>query len=128
MNILLAAAGAAILCAVSVMVLKENGAKSIAYTVAAAGGIIITVFLAKKFIPEAAGLKGIFEYAGALEYQALMLKALGVGLLTEACAGLCRELGEAGIAGKVEFAGKLLLVVMCFPLIYDVLNISRGML
>ena len=58
----------------------------------------------------------------------VLLKALGVAFLTHFAAELCRESGENGVAGNVELAGKLEILLLCLPLIEDVLGLARDLL
>lgn len=61
---------------------------------------------------------------GALNEETwpLLLKALGIAFLTETAASLCRDSGEAGLAGWVETAGRLEILLLAFPLIRTVLD------
>ena len=58
----------------------------------------------------------------------ILLKALGVAFLTETAASICRDSGETGLAGWVEMAGKLELLLLSFPLIRIVLDTAVSLL
>ncbi|MGI6659418.1 MAG: stage III sporulation protein AD [Dethiobacteraceae bacterium] len=58
----------------------------------------------------------------SLVYLNTLLKILGVAYLAEFGAQICRDAGENIIAGKVEFAGKMLILVMAMPLVVAVLE------
>ena len=64
------------------------------------------------------------EGTGALDGAtwSLLLKALGIAFLTETAASICRDSGEASLAGWVEMAGKLEILLLSFPLIRTVLD------
>jgi stage III sporulation protein AD len=64
------------------------------------------------------------EGTGALDGAtwSLLLKALGIAFLTETAASICRDSGEASLAGWVEMAGKLEILLLAFPLIRTVLD------
>ncbi len=49
-------------------------------------------------------------------YGPVLMKALGISLLTQTAADVCRDAGESAIAGKVEFGGKVLLLLCGLPL------------
>ncbi|HHU30722.1 MAG: stage III sporulation protein AD [Bacillota bacterium] len=55
-------------------------------------------------------------------YLGLLLKIVGIAYLVEFAAQICRDTGEGIIAQKVEFAGKLLILVMSMPLLSAVLE------
>ncbi len=58
----------------------------------------------------------------------LLLKALGIAFLTETAASICRDSGEASLAGWVEMAGKLEILLLSFPLIRTVLDTVAALL
>ena len=55
------------------------------------------------------------------EYAELLLGALGIAVLTGICADICRECRETSIASYVEIAGRLEILLLCVPLIRDIL-------
>ena len=55
-------------------------------------------------------------------YLNTLLKIMGIAYLAEFGSQICRDAGEGVIAGKVEFAGKLLILVMALPLLAAVLE------
>ena len=55
-------------------------------------------------------------------YLNTLLKIMGIAYLAEFGSQICRDAGEGVIAGKVEFAGKLLILVMALPLLTAVLE------
>lgn len=58
----------------------------------------------------------------------ILLKALGVAFLTETAASICRDSGEGGLAGWVEMAGKLEILLLSFPLIRTVMDTVAALL
>ncbi|MBQ9151725.1 MAG: stage III sporulation protein AD [Clostridia bacterium] len=67
---------------------------------------------------------------GALDSETwlILLKALGIAFLTETAASICRDSGEGGLAGWVEMAGKLEILLLSFPLIRTVLDTVAALL
>ncbi len=51
-----------------------------------------------------------------------ILKIIGLAYITEFGAQVCRDAGEGAVAGKIEFAGKVLVMVMAIPIIALVLE------
>ena len=47
----------------------------------------------------------------------MMLRAVGIAIVTEFSAQLCRDAGEGALAGRVEFGGKAALLSMSVPLV-----------
>ena len=61
--------------------------------------------------------------AGAIsEYTDLLLGALGIAFMTGICADLCRECREPTVASYVEMAGRLEILLLCIPLIKEILQ------
>jgi stage III sporulation protein AD len=58
----------------------------------------------------------------SLVYLNTLLKIIGIAYIAEFGSQICRDAGENVIAGKVEFAGKLLILVLAIPLLTAVLE------
>ena len=56
------------------------------------------------------------------ESWTLVLRALGLAFLTEVTASVCRDSGEGTLAGWVETAVKLEILLLSFPLIRSLLS------
>ena len=89
--------------------------------------ILLGGMLVGKITPIAQQLRGMMDSAAA-EYSEVLLKALGVALLTHLTAELCRDCGENSVAGGVETLGKLEILGLCMPLVSTVLELVRGIL
>lgn len=74
-------------------------------------------------------LKEITDNAGELSsYLKLMLKVLGIALITQITADICRDCGETALAGQTEVAAKIIIVAMILPLFEAVIKIISGLL
>ena len=74
-------------------------------------------------------LKEITDNAGELSsYLKLMLKALGIALITQITADICRDCGETALAGQTEVVAKIVIVAMILPLFEEVVKIISGLL
>ncbi|NLM46277.1 MAG: stage III sporulation protein AD [Firmicutes bacterium] len=58
----------------------------------------------------------------SLVYLNTLLRIIGIAYIAEFASQICRDAGESVIAGKVEFAGKLLILVLAMPLLTAVLE------
>lgn len=79
-------------------------------------------------IPVLEELRGGVEALGLWQYASIPLRALGIGLLTHVCAGICRDLGEGGIGDWVEIAGKAEILLLCLPLLKEILEDASALL
>ncbi len=94
-----------------------------AVTVASVSVTMIASVLA--FASELAGVGG-----GMVDGEAwgILLKSLGVAFVTEIAASICRDSGEGGLAGWVEMAGRVEILLLSFPLIRTVLGTVTDLL
>ena len=56
------------------------------------------------------------------EQYGVVLRVIGIGLVVQATADLCREAGQAALEGKVILLGKLLVLTAALPLVAQVLK------
>ena len=55
-------------------------------------------------------------------YLTTILKIIGIAYITEFGAQVCRDAGEGAVASKIEFAGKIFVMLMAVPIIALVLD------
>lgn len=70
-------------------------------------------------------LQNLTDATGIAPYAELLFKALGISILTQCCAELCRESGEGGAASGVELAGKVEILLISLPLINELLSTAK---
>ena len=80
------------------------------------------------YVPVLERIEGLFSVSEAADYAAPLLRAAGIALICEITAGICRDLGENTVAGGVQLFGKLEILVLCLPLVDDVLEIAKELL
>ena len=73
-------------------------------------------------------LEELLEVHGLSDYATILLKALGIAVLTQSCADICRECGETSAASGVELAGRVELLLLALPLMGEVLEAARQLL
>ena len=61
-------------------------------------------------------------------YIVILLKVIGICLLTEFAANTCKDAGSQSIAGNVSLAGKIMVTVTALPLYTDILNTVLSLL
>lgn len=57
-----------------------------------------------------------------------LFKAVGLAILTQCCANLCKESGENGLASGVETIGKIELLLLSLPLLEEIFSIASELL
>ena len=78
--------------------------------------------------PLLAYIRELSSLPAVSEYAEILFKAMGIAILSDVCAGICRECGENGIATGVELVGKVELLLLCLPLIGQILTTARTLL
>lgn len=120
--------GIGLVTAVLSLLIKQHRPE-LAITIPILGASAILFCLA----PYLEGTVNIFRQLGnriGLEsrYLQLILKMVGVAYLCQFSAELCRDAGETSVAGKIEMAGKLMILSLSMPLIYQLLQLIDSMI
>ena len=119
--------GIAILCAVAGILLRQIKAE-LGGLFRLGGGILI-LSLILPLLGNALSETGLLvENREAYLYAEVMLRALGLAFLCRVCSDICRECGEGMIATAVEMAGKIAILLLCFPLLREIVGYAREML
>lgn len=112
------AVAAAILC----MVVRMQQPQMAGLCAMAAG-----LMLVASALENLSGLKSVFAQLTALGglqegYLGTLMKVLGVSYTAELAAQACADLGEGGLARKVELVGKLSVFTLTAPLLMSLLE------
>lgn len=67
----------------------------------------------------------IAESARYGEYVKVMMKSLGIALVTSSSADICRDCGEGAVASKVELVGKCSILLVSLPLVRAILTLAE---
>ena len=73
-------------------------------------------------------LSSLLNQNGTAPYTAVLFKALGIALLTQLCAEICRECGESAAASGIELTGKIEILLLSLPLINEILLLAEELL
>ena len=118
----------AIICIFSSSILKKYNPE-ISSLVSVSGGVIIFLLCLEElknvldFFTEIYSLTNI-----SFDFITIILKALGVGYLTEFAADIAEDFGNKIIASKVLLGGKIVLCGMTLPVISKLLNLLFSLL
>ena len=61
-------------------------------------------------------------------YVTLLLKALGIGMITRICSDVCRDSGEESIGSGVELCGKISILALCIPTLKELMRYASELL
>jgi len=61
------------------------------------------------------------------EFVNLIIKILGISVIIELSADICRDTGNSALASNVEFLGKIIILSMTFPMIKTLVTFISGL-
>ncbi len=70
----------------------------------------------------------VSEQTGFSVYSSVILKSMGIGILAQTTADVCRDSGVSSIASKVEFAAKIMILMLCIPILQTLMALIEGFL
>jgi stage III sporulation protein AD len=109
--------------ALFIVLLFKDKRSDIALQVSIIAGVVIFLFMITK-------ITAVLQFVQSLAVKAnidfiyinTVLKILGIAYLASFCSEICRDAGENSLASKVEFSGKILILVMAMPILMAVLQ------
>lgn len=117
--------GAAVLAVLAIMIIRKQSPDTaitlrLVATVALAAVCIFAIEPIVEYVRELSDTLGNTEKIGvACE---VLLKALGISILTHVTATVCRDSGEGSIAYYVELGGKIEILLLSLPLIREMID------
>lgn len=105
-----------------IIILKQYKPEFAVYTSLLCGVIIFFLVMDK--------LTGIIDLLTNLSSKAnvnsqflgLLLKITGIAILSEYAVSICKDSGEAAIASKIDFGGKIIIIAISIPIISSLLE------
>ena len=120
--IVLKICGIAVLGLVAVVLLRGMRAEYAAFA-----GIITGILLLFTVLAEFSSVMDLVEEmtekTGFSLYFEVILKAMGLGILAEVTADICRDNGATAIASKVEFGGKMAILSLSLPILRKLIDL-----
>lgn len=109
--------------ALSIVLVFKDKRGDVSVQVSVAAGIIIFLFMISKItavlqLLQQLALKTNIDFI----YLNTVFKILGIAYLASFCSEICKDAGESNIASQVEFAGKILILVLAIPILMAVLQ------
>jgi len=114
--------GLGIVAAVLALVLRHNKPE-MAVFLSISVGVMLFVMMLGKIGAVIDVLKDLSSRANlSMVYLSTILKIVGIAYIADFGAQICRDAGEGAVAGKIEFAAKILVLVLAVPIVVAVLN------
>lgn len=111
-----------LIAAIILTLLKEEKPE-IALQLSLAVGIVIFLFMMSKLTVVIEALQNIaLKVKVDIVYINVVLKIIGISYLASFGMEICKDAGQSSIAGKIEFAGKILIIVLAIPILMAVMD------
>lgn len=121
-------AGITIIALILIILIKDTR-REFAVILTIATVILLFVSIAGNFKEIAEKLYSISSgFESINSYITLILKILGIALISQFVVDLCRDSGENALAGQTEIAAKVIMLIITLPLFETVINIVTGLL
>ncbi|MCR4442223.1 MAG: stage III sporulation protein AD [Peptococcaceae bacterium] len=105
----------------AVFVRERN--REAAVLVSLATGVIIFIFALSRVGAVIEVLRELASYANVnMFYLTTLLKIIGIAYIAEFGAQVCKDAGESSTAAKIEFAAKVLVMVLALPIVVAILE------
>ncbi|GAW94160.1 stage III sporulation protein AD [Calderihabitans maritimus] len=115
-------AGLGLVATIFVVILKQEKPE-LAMLLSIVTGVIIFILVLGKIASVFNILEELANRANVNRfYLSTLLKIVGIAYIAEFGAQVCRDAGEGAIASKVEFAAKIIMMVMAVPIIAAILE------
>jgi stage III sporulation protein AD len=120
--------GIGLIATVLILVVREQK-PMFAFLLAAFTGLFIFLYIIGRIDAVISMLEQLAEKTGIPSiYLRTILKIIGIAYIAEFGAQIVRDAGQEGIASKIEFAGKVLILVMAVPIIHVIVETVLGLM
>lgn len=121
-------AGLGVVAAILSITLRKDKPEMAMLLGVGAGAILLIAFLSM-LSPVMDFLKDLAARAELQsEHLNLLFKVVGVAYIAEFASQVCKDAGEGAIASKIEMGGKLVILVLCLPIMGSLFELIVGML
>lgn len=112
-----------IIATIMVVFLKDQKPE-IALQLSLAAGIVIFLFMISRLTVVVQALQEIALRINIdITYLNIVLKIIGVAYLASFGVEICKDAGQSSIAGKIEFAGKIIIISLAIPILMAVMDL-----
>lgn len=113
----------------SATLLKQYGKEEYSAAAVLGAAVIIVIMLLPKitYLTDAVNL--LSELSGTDgDYIAALIKSLGIAIITQIAADICRDGSNTALADKIELGGKVVILIICIPMIKSIAEFSVSLI
>ncbi|MDD4169042.1 MAG: stage III sporulation protein AD [Desulfotomaculaceae bacterium] len=112
------------LIATVLIVVVKSQRPELGVLLSVAAGVILFLLVLDKIGSIMDVIKELTDRAGiSMIYLGTILKIIGIAYIAEFGAQICRDAGEGAVATKIEFAAKIMIMVLAVPIVVAVLQL-----
>lgn len=112
-----------VLVALFIFLVFKDRRSDVAVLIIMAAGALVFIFCLSELGQILSFLKNMSEKAGIdMLYLGIILKILAISYLATFTSEICKDAGAGSLASKVEFAGKIFILVLAIPILMAVLD------
>lgn len=127
MNIFAIIGAAIAAAAISIIIRRYN--KEYALYISLAVSLLIFTAVLSSISPVIDLINSLSEAVGTSDiYIAILLKALAVCYITRFASDCCKDSGENAIAARIDFAGRIAILLISVPLFEAILEIVKELI
>ena len=127
MNIF-AVIGAGIAAAAISVILRQYN-KEYGLYIGLAASVIVFLYVLGCMSPVFSLIENLVEISGTCsEYIGILIKSLAICYITQLASDCCKDCGETAIASRIDFAGKIALLLVSVPLFEAILGIVKDLI
>ena len=92
-------------------------------------GVVIFLTVIAQMTPLFDTIRSILEkIEGGNKYTTVIIKSLGDCYVTQRASDTCQDAGERAMAGKIELAGRVAVLILALPMFTALLQIAIGLI
>jgi len=115
--------GMGLVATILVVLLKEDKPE-IALQISIVIGAIIFLLMIGRIVSVVDVLKSLAQRASIdMIYMSAVLRIIGIAYIAEFGAQICRDAGSSSTASKIEFAAKIMILLLSLPILMAVLDL-----
>ncbi len=128
MNTIFTIAGIGIISAGFVLILKQYRPE-FAFGATLSAGSILLLFAVSSFGEIIDNINELISVSGTeTEKYRILLKCLGICMITKIASETCKDCGESSVASKIDLAGKAVILASAMPLFSEILEIIKELI
>lgn len=116
------------LCAVICAMVLKNHRGELSIAVGVFASVILVSAAISEFAPAFSFASEAVTKTDFGGYFETLLKAMGITMAVQFTSEICRDLGEGGIASKLELVGKAEVMILCLPLIKELISMAADIM